>query len=264
MSIRKQIKKIIYGKCPGFAGSFPYFGTKVYFPVNYSLFERVCDEGIYEQKNIEIISSLTRPNSIYFDVGANIGLMAIPVLDKIDSCKVVSFEPSPNTLQFLNRTVQNSRFSQRWFVISKAVSSEIGSKDFCVASSPRWAPLEGFKDTKRAGNIWHTIVSVTTIDREWEAMGKPQVSVIKIDVEGAELQVLQGSLNCIAHEQPYIVLEWNNINLMAYDCDPDSLFVFAKTIDYEIVTLPDFTFINSANHLKVNMLKTESFLLMPG
>jgi FkbM family methyltransferase len=262
MKIRKQIKEWLYGSCPGFAGAFPYYGTKVYFPKNSLIFKIACEQGIYEKENIHILSSLIKPDSVYFDVGANIGLMAIPVLHQSNSCTVVSFEPSPTTLQFLTRTVKESEFSDRWQLIGKAAGSSMGTLDFFTASNDLGA-LDGFQDTKRAGEMSKITVPVTTLDAEWLAMDKPSVSAIKLDIEGAELAALEGALQCITTERPCILTEWNPVNLKAYDCDPKSLLNFVEKAQYKIFSLPYLIPVHNSVGLKTQMMTTESFLLLP-
>ena len=233
MKVRQQIKKWLYTKVPGFAGSFPYFKTKVFFPKNSWIFQLACEQGIYESENLRLISALITPNSVYFDVGANIGLMSIPILHNHPSCKVVSFEPSPNTLSYLQRTAQESIFGDRWQIIGKAAGSNIGNLEF-YAAVPELGALDGFKDTNRAGTTRKVTVPVTTIDAEWESLGNPKVSLIKIDVEGAEIQTIQGALNCIKTEQPYLLIEWNSVNLKAYEYPSEKLIDLANEINYMI------------------------------
>lgn len=262
MSLRKEIKKWLYGNCPGFAGSFPYYGTKVYFPKNSLVFRLACEQGIYENKNLILISGLIRPNTVYFDVGANIGLMSIPLLYSYPSCNVVSVEPSPNTLPFLIQTAKNSKFGNRWHIVGKAAGNMIGSLDFYTASLELGA-YDGFQDTKRAGHTSIVNVPVTTIDKEWELMNFPPVSVIKIDVEGGELQAMQGAINCINQEKPYILLEWNSTNLEAYKCEPERLLKFAEAVNYEVFSLPYIVPVTNPRMLNFQMCITESFLLAP-
>lgn len=91
-----------------------------------------CKQGIYESENLKLIYHFVRPNSVYFDVGANIGLMSIPLLYSCPSCTVVSMEPSPNTLKFLIRTFEGSGFGNRWRIVGKAAGSSMGSMNFLL------------------------------------------------------------------------------------------------------------------------------------
>ncbi|MEH2048720.1 FkbM family methyltransferase [Nostoc sp.] len=253
----KTINKFKYFMKPT---SFIYYNTKVYFPKNSVIYEKALNEKVYEQDNIETIINLISDNSFYLDIGANIGLMAIPILKSIDSCTIISFEPSPNSASYLKRTLQDSGFKNRWHLIEKAVGSEAGSLEFCFSLKALGA-YDGFRYTNRMPMSGKTTVPVTTIDIEWTKQEKPRVSVIKIDVEGAEMEVLKGSIECIEQEKPSILIEWNMKNLQAYDCSPDELVHFADKYNYRIYSIPNFNLINSPKQLIKTMEQTESFLL---
>jgi FkbM family methyltransferase len=262
MRLRGQVKQWLYGSCPGLSGAFPYFGTKVYFPKNCWIFHLACEHGIYELQNIQLLRKLVKPNSFYFDIGANIGLMAIPILQDCLSCKVVSWEPSPNTLPFLSRTAENSSFKERWQIIGKAAGAHPGVLDFIV-SSPDLGAYDGFQDTQRAGLTKKITVPVSTLDMEWREMGFPSVSVIKVDVEGAELQVLEGAKQCIQQQRPNILLEWSKTNLSAYGYSAETLLSFARGLGYQVFATPHLSPITNPTILGLYMMETESFLLAP-
>lgn len=261
MTFRKRFKRWLYGSCPGFAGSFHYFGTRVYFPKNSLIFHLACEQGIYERENIAVISTLVKPGSVYFDVGANIGLTSIPVLINCPDSTVVSIEPSPHVVPFLQRTAEESRFKERWRIISKALGETNGQADF-YASSGASSAYDGLRDTKRA-KVTKTTIQATTLDVEWEAMSRPPVSVIKIDIEGAETQALRGAASCIKHEQPFILLEWNPVNLKAYNYDPETLLTIAEDLEYCVLSLPTISPVTSPALLKLHMLQTERFSWSP-
>jgi len=95
---RKILKRWLYGSCPGFAGTFPYFGTQVHFSKGSRSFRAACDQGIYESDNVRLLTALVRPGTLCLDIGTNIGLMSLPVLKAVSTSRVVSFEASPNVL----------------------------------------------------------------------------------------------------------------------------------------------------------------------
>jgi hypothetical protein len=47
MNLRKQIKRWVYGSCPGMAGRFPFFGIQVYFPGGSQAFPAACKQGSF-------------------------------------------------------------------------------------------------------------------------------------------------------------------------------------------------------------------------
>ena len=221
----------------------------------------LCEQGIYEGENIKVINSLVDPGTTYIDVGANIGLMAVPVLNSQD-CSVISFEPSPNVLPFLERTASESQYRNRWKVIGKAAGDRIGETHFFASMNGKHV-FDGFRDTKRSGAVRATTVPVTTLDSEWEDAGRPPVSVIKIDVEGAELQILAGSRKCIEINRPYILIEWNEVNLRAFQLERDAIFKCAQQISYELFSVPAGIRLDNLVALKLQMLAADTFMLVP-
>ena len=262
MNLRGWLKRWIYGSCPGLAGSFSYFGTRVFFPSGSHIFEKACATGVYERDNLKLLAALVRPGTAYLDVGANIGLLSIPILHYFPTSQVVSFEPSPNTLPFLQRTQRQSGFGDRWRVVGKAVGSKPGSLEF-FTHSPAMGAFDSLRETQRAEGSAKQVVPVTTIDSEWEALEKPVVSMVKIDVEGAELSALTGAAGCIAAHRPNILLEWNAENLAAFDCAPETLLTFAGASGYAIFSLPDLAPVDGPAVLRLRLLATENFLLVP-
>ena len=263
MTFRQHIKHFLYNKCPGFAGSFPYYGTEVHFPTGSAVFSLVCEQGIYEHFVVRTLLYLLSPESYYIDIGANIGLMSIPLLASNGNCRVLSFEASPETAGYLRKTIEGSRCGDRWQLISKAAGREIGTSSFYEPEAAMGA-FGGFVNTGRIECQGHIrSVPVTTLDSEWQARLKPLVSIIKIDVEGAELQVLEGAVDCLSTCRPHIVLEWNLINLTANMCCISSLLLFSARHAYQVYSLPQMCLVSDLCTLRVQMLVTETFLLAP-
>lgn len=262
MNFKQWLKSVYYGNLPEAKRAFPYFGTRVYFPKKSLVFRVACDSGIYEWENVRILQALAEEKSTVLDVGANIGLMAVPLLASSKQLHVLSFEPSPNSLPYLERTAQGSSFASRWKIIGKAVGSAAGSVEFHIASKELGA-FDGVRNTARVASGGTIQVPMTTIDREWQDVGKPRVSVVKIDVEGAERMALEGASACIAENRPSMLVEWNLSNLAPFDCDPNWILSFANQSGYAIHGVPGIGQVTGPVALKAQMALTESFLLLP-
>ena len=261
MTLRRRAKYWLYNSVPGFAGRFPYYGSSVHFPPGAPIFRVICEQGGFEPEIVERLVKLARPGTTVFDVGANLGLMAIPVLRACESCRVVSFEPSPNSLRFLRQTKRDSTFGDRWQVIEKALAGAAGELDF-VVGRPADALFEGFK-SHHIPNAKTIKVPVSTLDDEWRAMGAPAVSAVKIDVEGAEDQVLDGASAMLSAERPALVLEWHDSYLQRFDTPPGRLLAIASSYGYQIFTVPHGIEVRDAAALLVQMMACQNFLLLP-
>jgi FkbM family methyltransferase len=256
--LRQQLKWYLFGPL----GRFRYFGETVFFPPWSLSFRAACEQGVFEQGNVAFLTRHALPNTLVFDVGANIGLMAIPVLCSCDSCTVISFEPSPNALPYLRRTIAVSSFRSRWQLVEKAIGPCEGKTSFSV-SHLRQSLFDGTRDTHRAAAAVKIEVAMTTIDAVWKSNGSPQTSLIKCDVEGGELAVLKGARDCLMHAKPAVLTEWNSVNLAAHDCDPNAILSFAAELDYRVFAAPELVEVTDATQLKLQMMRSETFVLLP-
>jgi FkbM family methyltransferase len=247
---------------PWLAGSFPYCGTRVFFPKNAYIFTIVCEEGIYEKEVLRHIQTVVKPGSWYFDVGANIGLLSVPVLRSCTHVHVLSFEPSPNSRPYLLKTWENCPWKNRWKIIEKAAGDRPESSHMSL-SPPHLGGYDGIKHTQRVKRSDIVTVEMTTIDTEWRALGRPPVSCMKLDVEGAELLALSGAREMIAVARPFIIMEWFEQNFKHYGYNAEDLIVTADELDYDLFSSAHLTPISSWQILKMQLGLTASFVLVP-
>jgi hypothetical protein len=123
--------------------------------------------------------------------------------------------------------------------------------------------LDGFRDTGRAGKEGRSVeVSTTTLDAEWESRGRPLVSLIKVDVEGAEPLVFAGAMEVIRRCRPVIVSEWCLANLAAYHTPFSQILEFAAGIDYTAYMIPGLTVADPVA-FRFQLALAENMLLLP-
>lgn len=260
-SLRAHLKYRLYNAVPGFAGRVPFHGVTLHTPPDSLALWAVCADGGFEPEVVRRLVAFTRPGTLMFDVGGNAGLMAIPVLRQVPGSRVVSFEPSPTSLPWLERTARESEFRDRWAIAAKALSDEAGEADFAVGGA-RDAFYEGFKSHERIAGGRSVRVQVSTLDAEWAALGRPEVSVIKIDVEGAEGLVLRGASEVLRSQRPSIVLEWNAAYLRRFDTAAGDLLTLAREFDYRIFTIPGGVPVDDDCALRVQLIGCDNFLLV--
>lgn len=247
-------------------GAFPWLGGPLYFPRDSMVALTLLRTDKWEPDVTLVLTTAARPGTVVFDVGANVGASALGVLAHHAGVRVVSFEPSPTVLPYLTRTHAANRFRDRWEVVPRAVAEHAGGEAvFTVHAGGGADVYEGFRDTGRgSATVRQVKVPITSIDAEWEARGWPPVSVLKMDVEGAELGVLAGARGCLAGCRPAVVTEWCPKNFAAYGCRPEDLFRLADAAGYDAFVIPElYPLAADPRTLPFQLAGHENVLLLP-
>jgi FkbM family methyltransferase len=151
--------------------------------------------GSYERAKMNLAAQLTRGGDVVFDVGANVGIYTLLFSDRVGPAgQVIAFEPSPGNVVYLEKHLDLNRASNVR-VVGEAVSSSVGQARFNTTSSCA-GRIESGGDLQ---------VTTTTIDSFVEATGLVP-SLMKIDVEGAEADVLKGANKTLRDIGPQILL----------------------------------------------------------
>jgi len=148
-------------------------------------------QGSFEQAEMETLTEAARPGTVAVDAGAHVGLFTIPLARAVGTKGAVwAIEPLPENVRRLDANVRANRLSNVT-IFSSAASDADGRVAFEIAGD------SAYGSTREVVSAWRTAkvlqVSTLCLDTEWKARGMPCVSVMKIDVEGAELQVLRGA-----------------------------------------------------------------------
>ncbi|WP_114765997.1 FkbM family methyltransferase [Vibrio rhodolitus] len=165
--------------------------------------EQIFLHGVYERKEIEIIEELFHQLGVdtskytAIDIGANIGNHTI-MFSKFFK-EVISFEPNPNTFKLLS-------FNTHLINNVNINNVGIGNKeeDLTLYENPT---NMGGASTKTSREKSRGIdITIKKLD-SYLPDTLENVGLIKIDVEGMEYQVLQGSLSIIEKNKPVIIFE---------------------------------------------------------
>ncbi len=154
----------------------------------------------YEQPTFDFVRRYCKPGATLIDIGAHFGIFTISALRRVGpSGKVMSFEPCAATRSVLLKTLELNGFGGVPEIRDEAVSNVTGQSSFFSSTIP------GDAANSLIGNAQHpTKCEVRTV--RLDDLHLSRVDAIKIDAEGAELQILDGSRALIMKHRPAVLL----------------------------------------------------------
>ncbi len=180
-------------------------------------------DGRFDAELYAAFTALTLRTPVILDVGGHIGYHALGFAAHQPAARVVSFEPNPANLARLRANLdRNADLAARIDVLPTALADRSGeltlvASDDVDGGGSSCSFLAG-SETPFAGAAYdafgRTTVAVRTIDELAYDGSRPAPSLIKVDVEGAELRVLRGASRTIDQLAPAWLIEVHTIGLM--------------------------------------------------
>jgi FkbM family methyltransferase len=184
----------------------------------------------YELDLLQAAADLYRPGSWIVDAGANIGNHTV-FFAKIIGANVVAFEPYEKSREILLANIAANQCADKVMVIGHALGSTSGRGH---AHSPNHANLGMVR-----------IISDTTGDVTVSALDdlrgpEIDISILKVDVEGGELAVLEGAAATLASCRPHVFAEASE--RPAFESIRDFLSAFGYHVVRQYAITPTFLF----------------------
>jgi FkbM family methyltransferase len=165
--------------------------------------------GVHEPYVVEVLLSQLRPGTVFVDVGAHLGLYTLRAAGRIEpDGRIVAFEADPYTATALAANVRRAGLGNVR-VVSKAVSDHVGATAFWLSAGTYSSSL--YRRPSMA-SIERVEIDATTIDAE---IGPAEDVVMKIDVEGAELDALGGLTETVAQAKRVVLMVEVNPSALA-------------------------------------------------
>jgi FkbM family methyltransferase len=169
----------------------------------------------YEPMTIEWIRSHVHEGWHAVDAGASIGYLSLHLSRLVGPRgRVIACEPVRETAELLAENLR-ANGADNVTVVCSAVGSGAGRRTIQLTGA---GYLDGFYGNPRADTIEARDVEITTID----ALADPPIDFVKIDVEGAELDVLDGMRTTLSAVRA-LVVEWNPACLETAGAEPREL-----------------------------------------
>jgi FkbM family methyltransferase len=183
-------------------------GTPLYVSPDAQLKHLRLGLDAFDADLLRIASEETEPNSTIWDIGANVGVFAFAAASRaLPGGYVLAVEPDGWLASIIRKSAslpENSRFAVQ--VLAAAVSDKVGTSTLLIAERGRASnALQGVGRDQMGGVRDRVAVPTVTLDHLLNSY--PMPNFLKIDVEGAEYQVLQGATRMLSDVRPKIYVE---------------------------------------------------------
>jgi FkbM family methyltransferase len=181
---------------------------------------QLLTQGVWEKYETELFTSLVKPKDIVLDVGANFGYFSMIAAKLVgDEGKVYSFEPAPDNYELLVKNIKLNNYTNI-VPTQKAVSDEKGKLKLFL-DRINWGGSSFSEDNILPQDRDFVEVETVTLDDFFESQAKEiKVNFIKLDVEGAEGQVLEGASKILQNSDLKILMEFWPYGLKNLGTDP--------------------------------------------
>lgn len=176
---------------------------------------------------------LLKPHFKIIDVGANIGYLSLNFAMRCPQGIVYAFEPDSETFRKLSENVQLNSFNNI-HVFKTAVGAHTGTGELYKIYESNPGANRILHD-RPPGHALSETVSIATLDDYDTQERFGDVSLIKIDVEGFELFVLQGARNLIKRCKPILFVELVDQNLLLQGCSGDAILKYVEELGYRVL-----------------------------
>jgi len=222
----------------------PLFGNRLSvhvegFDISASLehrhYLRALRRGEIEALMARLFANVIHPGMVVLDIGAFVGWYTLLAARRVGAHgRVYAFEPDPRNYELLSENLRLNRLGARVICLPKAVSDEAGLQPFFLhggdQSRSSLIPSGGGQST-----MVETIVPDDFLDQGMK------IDVVKIDIEGGEIQALRGLSQTLAHSASRVKLfvECNPTSLQFAGESPQSLLAALRRLDFAIFMIDE-------------------------
>lgn len=206
-----------------------------YMDVRSDIFSRIALNEKYEPLLVQYCLKYLDRHKDVIDVGANLGFYSILFAKHLLTGKVVSIEPTPNALNRLRKNINLNEVSDKVVIFEGVASNQNGIVDINI--------IEGKEEYSSLGEMSHPKivnheakkiqVKSTMLDKVVDEM-ELNPGFLKVDVEGAEKLVFEGSQNLLEKQRPVILSELSNHLLTKNKTSAQEIIRFIQSYAYDV------------------------------
>ena len=171
---------------------------------------------------------------VFFDIGANVGSWAVMARALVPDCSIIGFEPME---EHLPKFREHTQGLERIQLLPLALGSSESTMEFHPASfsdASSFLPLkEEGKKTWQIDNTASRVLQITTLDLAIRTYALPTPELIKLDVQGFELEVLKGATHAL-EKCRWVLCEVSFSELYAGQCLFSDVAAFLAQQGFEV------------------------------
>jgi len=187
----------------------------------------------YDKQTKRIMQIVLEDESTFIDVGSHKGEVLELALKISKKGKHFAFEPIPNLFHKLN-----DKYGSKCEVLNYGLSDQKKQSSFQhVTTNPAYSGIK-MRTYPKDEQVETIQIQLDTLDNQLKQHDR--VDMIKIDVEGAELEVLKGAKKIIEKFHPIIVFEHGLGASDHYNTSPEDILSFFDDHQYQLFTLKGF------------------------
>ena len=218
--------------------------------------ETLLLEGVWEPKTTRYVCDALSPGAVFLDIGANAGYFSLLASRCVgESGRVLAVEPNPAMVKQLRQNKERNCLTNI-AITEAACSDSVEVLDLYIGNPYN----TGNSSLSRDNLAWTKSVKVTctTVDLLVEKYGLHRVDLVKIDVEGAELQVLRGMSTTLKHLRPKIITELSASLLEGFSVTLDTVQEYFRALGYTVSPLEKDCMGRTTNYLCVPVEYSET------
>lgn len=195
------------------------------------------EQGTSEIHVQTMLAEHIQPGQVFYDVGANVGFFTLIGARLVGGMgHVYAFEPVPANAEAIRNNLTLNDFKQAE-VIEKAVSYRNGSEELQITDFAGGSTLIS---AGKPSDVSATLQVQLVVLDDLVAEGKLKPPhIVKVDVEGAELNVLRGMANILQNAKPIVVFEVDDAELTLARQKYDACVAFLAEQGYMVTQLDD-------------------------
>lgn len=173
--------------------------------------------GLPDPMEMRFLLRFLSAGDVFLDVGAHLGLYTV-LASSVAGVHVVALEPSTAAFARLQENIELNSIHDQVTAIQQAAGNQVGQARLSMGCDAMNGLSHEFEQSEE--------VAITTVDHLLGQLNRGEVAAMKVDVEGFELDVLDGARTMINRCHPAIVVEVN---------DPEKIGAFARHAGYSCV-----------------------------